>query len=322
MLLAPERDLPGLLKLFADPTRLRILALVEREELSVGEVARALDMAQSRVSNHLRQLREAGLLTERHAGSSTHLRLAALEGARAGLWAAVSASLDTLPERHADLSRLAQVLSTRGGRDFFDSLAGDYDKLAGDFQTGRALERAGAALLPRNFTVADIGCGTGAMARPLLGLVDRIICVDRSEAMLTEARQRLGDSRTSVDFRQGSFESLPLDDAEVDGVVCGMVLHHLDDLAAPLREMARVLKPGARAVILELRPHGEAWMHEELGDRHLGLEPTDVVRALERAGFEQVVLDATPDRYRPTSPSGERVELPLYLVRATAPPSD
>ncbi len=319
MLLAPQFALPQLLKLLGDPTRLRILALVEREELSVGELVRSLDLAQSRVSNHLRQLREARLLAERHVGSSTHVRLADLDGPTAALWAAVSQSLDSLSEHQADLSRLAQVLGKRGGRDFFDAVAGDYDKLAGDFETGRALERASAALLPGNYIVADIGCGTGAMTRPLLGIVDRIVCIDRSEAMLAEARSSLGDARSHLEFRQGAFEALPLDDNEVDGVMCGMVLHHLEDLAAPLREMARVLKPGARAVILELRPHGEAWMHEELGDRHLGLEPTDVVRALERAGFEEVVLDATPDRYRPTSPSGKRVELPLYLVRATAP---
>ena len=108
-----------------------------------------------------------------------------------------------------------------------------------------------------------------------------------------------------------------------------MVLHHLPELDRPLAEMLRVLKPGSSAALLDLFPHRETWMHEALGDRHLGLDPRDVCEALERAGFVDVRIDAVEDRYQPTLPdddaqpngngSARDVSLPLYIVRASAP---
>ena len=318
-----QKALTGLLKLLADGTRLRILGLVEREELSVGELSRCLGMAQSRVSNHLRQLREAGLLAERHAGTSTYLRLSPGDGMAGRLWVSLREELAAVPEHDADLSRLELILAERRDREdeFFDRVAGRWDTIAGDFATGQARQRALAHLIPRRLTVADLGCGTGYLADALRPLVDRVICVDRSEGMLTQARERL-ESRSegaSFEFRQGEFDSLPLADAEVDGVVASMVLHHLPDLERPLREMRRVLAPGGNVAIVELMPHREGWLRAALGDRHLGLEPADVLDGLRRAGFERVNLDPVDDRYRPVGPDGQSAELPLYLARGTAP---
>jgi ubiquinone/menaquinone biosynthesis C-methylase UbiE len=319
-----RRDLTAPLRLLADPTRLRILGLLEREELSVGELSRALGLAQSRVSNHLRQLREAGTLGERHAGTSTYLRLAAgdPQGLFGRLWGSLRADLQTSPEFSADLARLDFVLAERRDReaDFFDRLAGRWDTIAGDFANGQARQRALAHLVPQGFTVADLGCGTGYMTRALLGIVERVICVDRSEAMLEQARSGLAgrDDGVRLEFRRGEFEQLPLADGEVDGVVASMVLHHLPDLDAPLREMRRVLRPGGHAVILELMPHREDWVREALGDRHLGLDPVDLLSALSRAGFSALALDPSEDHYRPVGPDGAQAELPLYLVRARA----
>lgn len=318
-----QRDVTGALKLLADGTRLRILGLVEHEELSVGELSRSLGLAQSRVSNHLRLLREAEVLSERHVGTSTYLRLVALEGGGLvrRLYAQLRHELEQLPEHAADLARLDFVLAERRDRDaeFFDSVAGRWDTIAGDFENGQARQRALAQLLPSGITVADLGCGTGYMTRALLGVVDRIVCVDRSEAMLDQARARLEGRADGarLEFRLGEFESLPLDDGEVDGVVASMVLHHLPVLDPALREMRRVLRPGGRAVILELMPHREEWVREALGDRHLGLDPSDVLAALRRAGFEDVSLDPSEDRYRPVGPDGSPLSLPLYLVRAS-----
>jgi len=317
-----QKALTGLLKLLADGTRLRILGILEREELSVGELSRCLGLAQSRVSNHLRQLREAGLMAERHVGTSTYLRLAPGQGLVGRLWAGLRDELDSVPEHGADRSRLELILAERRDREdeFFDRVAGRWDTIAGDFSSGQARQRALAHLLPREFTVADLGCGTGYLAEALRPLVQRVICVDRSQGMLTQAEERL-QGRTegaSYEFRLGEFDSLPLIDGEVDGVVASMVLHHLADLDRPLHEMHRILRPGGTVAIVELMPHREAWVRSALGDRHLGLEPADVLEALRRAGFSRVSLDPVDDRYRPVGPDGQTAELPLYLARGTS----
>ena len=323
-------DPSALLKLLGDPTRLRILALVDREELAVGELSESLGMAQSRVSNHLRLLREADLLTERHSGPSTFLRRkgaqngnSALPSLANRLWIAVEGELESLAEHGADLDRLATVLARRRDRDgdFFDRVAGEWDKRGVAFTTGQARQRAAVHLLPKQFVVADLGCGTGYFGRALLGQCSRLISVDRSEGMLAEAKARLSPLArgTELEFRAGSLNALPIDDAELDGVIAGLVLHHLPDLEAPISEMRRVLRPGGTAVVVELAPHREHWMRVELGDQHLGLAPGDVVTAFERAGLEEVVLDPIDDRYHPINPSGESAQLDLFVVRGRVP---
>lgn len=325
-----QPNLPALLRLLAEPVRLRALALLELEELSVGELSRALALSQSRVSNHLRVLREAGLLVERHEGKTTFLKsaLADAPDARHGLvgrlWVELRADLADLPEHEADRLRLADLVAARGGQgdDFFDALAGEWDKVGAQFRSGVARERAASALLPPGLVLADLGCGTGYMARALLGRAARLVCVDRSTGMLEEARRRLtpAPAGCSVEFRLGELDALPVADGELDGATLGMVLHHLSDLGAALREVRRALKPGGSLVVLDLAPHRETWMHEALGDRRLGLEAGDVVAALRRAGFVDLRLEDVDDDYRPRSSEGDReAVLPLFLVRGRAP---
>lgn len=334
----PVHAAPALLRGFAEPTRLRILALVQASELTVGELSRALGMAQSRVSNQLRVLRELGLLAERHVGSSTFVRAAFSaptadgdglldaeprgDDRAARLWHVVADDVDALPERAADRVRLAEVLAARGegDRDFFDRLAGDWDKLGSSFKSGLARARAAASLMPRGLVIGDLGCGTGWAAREFLGNAARLVCIDRSPGMLAAARSSLGErSRgTLVEYREGELDALPLPDQALDGAVAALVLHHLAAPDAALREALRVLKPGASLAVVELTPHDEAWMHAELGDRHLGLAQDQVVRALERAGFEDVEATPLDDAYEPTRPDGSRASVPLYLVRGRA----
>jgi len=348
-----SRPLTAPLKVLGDPTRLRILGLLELEELSVGELGRCLETSQSRVSNHLKVLREERFLRERHVGPSTFLRLALDEGVDAGgpdakgpdlkarLWQALRAELARLPEREADLTRLARVIAERRSqdRDFFEALAGHWDKIGVDFKSGQARQRVALNLLPPSMVIADLGCGTGYLSRGLVGLASRLLLVDGSKAMLAAAKKNLGPINdgpegTTIELRQGELDALPIADAELDGLVCGMVLHHLAELDKPLSEMRRVLKPGATAALLELFPHRETWMPEALGDRHLGLDPRDVCAALERAGFVEIRIDAVDDRYQPTRPddapspapalatgngASKDVSLPLYIVRGRVP---
>ena len=171
--------------------------------------------------------------------------------------------------------------------------------------------------------LGDLGCGTGYFGRSLLGLAGRLVGVDRSQGMLDEARRRLATAPagTTLDLRQGELGELPIETDELDGAVCGMVLHHLESPDAALREMARVIRPGGAAVVVELAPHNHTWCHAALGDRHLGLNPRDVLAAFQRAGFVDVTLQQLEDRYRPTPPEGaEAADLALFTVRGYVPP--
>jgi len=325
--IARTSDPGAALRLLAEPTRLRILAVLEREELAVGELSRALGLSQSRVSNHLRVLRDAGLLRERHVGTSCFLRMAApgSDDVSGRLWGVLRDELGGLPQYDADQVRLQTVLAEReGATEFFDRLAGEWDKIGEAFQSGQARERAVGHLLPAEKTYADLGCGTGYMGASLLGRCDRLVCVDRSPKMLAAARERLAANArgTELDFRQGEFEELPIADEELDGLIAGMVLHHLADLERGVTEMARTLKPGSAAAVLELAPHRETWMRRDFGDRHLGLASEDVLAAFRRAGFVDLLLDPVEDAYRPRrsdDPDGAPPELRLYIVRGRKP---
>lgn len=329
--MAAAQELMSLAKALADPTRLRLLAALDCEELSVGELCRVVGMAQSRVSNHLRILREHSFLVERHEGSSTYLRLAPTlreeEHVAARLWATLHGEFAQSPEHAADLQRLRALLSERAnGTEFFDRVAVDWDKIGVDFQSGQARQRVIANLLSPGLVVADLGSGTGYFGRALLGLCERLICVDSSSGMLAQAKKRLAPvpPGTRLEMRQGELDALPIEDGELDACVAGMVLHHLAELSKPLAEMLRTLKPGGTAVVLELLPHREQWMRSALGDRHLGLDSSDVLAAFERAGFEDVRLEHVDDRYCPNPPAEleqavESTGLDLYLVRGRKP---
>ena len=326
------QELTGLVKALADPTRLRLLGALACEELSVGELCRVVGMAQSRVSNHLRILREHAFLAERHVGSSTYLRPALLltEGdeVAARLWTTLREELSNSAEHEADLHRLRALLAEREREtEFFDRVAVDWDKIGVDFQSGQARQRVLANLLPPGLVIADLGCGTGYFGRALLGLSSHLICVDASAGMLEEAQKRLSPTPpgTRVEMRQGELDALPIEDGELDACVAGMVMHHLAELSRPLAEMLRALAPGGTAVVLELAPHREDWMRDALGDRHLGLESSDVLAAFERAGFVDVRLEHVDDRYCPTPPPSihETAQpergLELFLVRGRKP---
>jgi ArsR family transcriptional regulator len=311
-------DVQQTLKLFGDGLRLRMLALIDGQELTVGELAAALGAKQSRVSNHLRLLREAGLLDERREGTSVWVR-AGSAGAGATchrLWRELAGELRAESAHAADQARLARVLARRGSGDFFDRVAPSWDKLAGAFGTGQARLRAAARLLPAGFSVADLGCGTGTMSEPLLGIAARLVCVDRSRGMLAQAKRRLSPRArsTQLEFRRGPLDRLPLADGEVQGALLGMVLHHVERPAEVVAEACRALAPGGTLAVLELAPHREEWMQAELGDRRLGLDPAEVARLLERAGFGDVQCELVEDRYRPRRPGGAHADLELYVV--------
>ncbi len=216
-------------KTFSDPTRLRILALLEREELAVQELMDILGMAQSRVSRHLAILREAGLLRDRRDGTYVFYRFGVSEeGAWRETWELAKRSLrgDSTSER--DTAALGQVMQARSARtrSFFDSVGPEWDAVRKVFNDDALRARAIARLVPPDLLVADIGTGTGILASELAGLGLRVIAIDNSSRMLDAARANLErEGTTGVELREGDVSSLPLADSEVDAALAHMVLH-------------------------------------------------------------------------------------------------
>ncbi len=307
-------DAAPALSALADPLRLRAVRLLAKEELQVREIQRILEAAQSRVSNHLAVLRHAGLVeTRRSNGAERYAATAA--GAR--LWKSVSGAV-TDAAFPADDERLRDVLEERsavapdGG---FDAVAGEWDRIQGPFYASGAREAALLKLVPRGLVVADVGCGTGLLTLGLAAVAESVHAVDASERMVRLAREKVRRAGLSnVTVRRASAESLPFADGSLDAVFAFHLLRHLERPAEALAEFGRAVKPGGRAVLVELEPHGHRALREATGSRHLGL-PRETVRAgLRRAGFVEPRFSALAP-YRVPSEAGETL-LPTYLVDA------
>ena len=280
-------------KTLSDPTRIRILALLEREELAVQDLMAILGMAQSRVSRHLAILRQAGMLSDRRDGTFVFYRMSpSLPDAWRSAWTLVSQARAGDPSAARDAAALAAHRDARQTRTraFFDAVGPEWDALRKVFNDDALRARAVARLVPPGLTVADVGTGTGILARELAALGCRVVAVDHSPRMLEAARANLEGAGT-VELREGTAEALPLSDAEVDAAFAHMVLHYLASPTDAIREMARVVRPGGRVVLADFERHDRDWMREELGVVWLGFPPGEVSAWLEEAGLEDVRIE-------------------------------
>jgi ArsR family transcriptional regulator len=267
-------------RIFSDPTRIRILALLEREELAVQEIMEVLGMAQSRISRHLAILREAGLLEDRRDGTYAFYRFVPPRKALwRDTWALVVESLrgDATAER--DAAALARVMESRSERtrSFFDSVGPEWDALRKVFNDDALRACAISRLVDPNLVVADIGTGTGILAMELARLGVQVIAIDHSSRMLEAARAKAAaEPGLQIEFRHGEASGLPLSDAEIDAAFAHMVLHYLPSPSEAIAEMARVVKPGGNVVTVDFVPHQHEWMREELGVSWLGFSADEV----------------------------------------------
>lgn len=287
-------------KALADPTRQRLLRVLLARELSVSELVEVLDQPQSTVSRHLKVLRESGLVVDRRAANI--VLYATLPPSPAGTLHAPGAGNGALRDQLLEwlratpmdtrmAQRLDRVLDRRqtSHTAFFDDLGERWDQLRVEaFGECFHLE-ALASLLPREWTVADLGTGTGYLLSTLATQFDRLIAVDASERMLAIAAHRLEPgSESRVEFRRGSLTELPLSDGEVDLVVASLVLHHVEEPQVALREIRRCIRPTGRVLMIEQEPHQDAGFHEGMADRWWGFAPGELTCWVEQAGFGDV----------------------------------
>lgn len=316
----PDTSLFDRMSVLSDPTRGRILLLLEDQELAVSELCAVLQQPQSTVSRHLKVLADGGWLAAWREGTSRLYKLRGeLEPAAAELWQVLRPRLAELKAARQDRGRLASVLRERRVRSqqFFAEKAGDWDRLRGELFGQRSELLPLLALLDPEAVVGDLGCGTGATSAALAPFVAKVIAVDASPEMLEAADARLESWRRSgrVELRQGTLENLPLADGELSAALLMLVLHHVADPAAVLAEAARVLAPGGRLLIVDMLAHDESRFRRDMGHQWLGFEPRRLADWLEEAGLEAAQVVALP-------PDPEALGPNLFAARAVRPAAD
>ena len=287
-----DMEAAALFRLLGDEARLRLLRLLDLERLNVSELTGILGIAQSGVSRHLGLLKEAGLVSEEREAGFTYYRIApALRDGHNGFdawWALLQAQFRdsaTSTAARADLARLEEVRRVR--QENFDAHSGpDTDER--QLVPGRswaAWARALGHLLPP-VRVADLGCGEGYLTIEASRWASRVLAVDRSRAVLERARALAARRRVSnIIWKQGELESLPLNDASADVALLSQALHHAARPERAIAEAARVVVPGGRVLVLDLREHDQAWVKARLGDRWLGFTPERLRGLLDSAGL-------------------------------------
>lgn len=302
-------------KALADRTRQRALGVLTRHELSVSELVSVLRQPQSTVSRHLKVLREAGLIRDRREGTTVMYSPATRRaepsasgdgqqgqagahgngnGNGAELTARLLDWLADQPLPRAIGSRLEATVAQRGDQSwrFFDRVGRQWDTLREEsFGPCFHLE-ALIALLPKAWTVLDVGTGTGYMLPVLAGHFDRVIGVEPVENMLGAARHRVAfHDADNVELHRADITALPLADGSVDVATAMLVLHHVPSPGAALIELCRVIRPGGSALIVEQVSHDNASFHERMQDHWWGFDAEELGAMMSAAGFSDVRID-------------------------------
>jgi ArsR family transcriptional regulator len=274
-----------------------MLLVLEKHELTVGELCAVLQMPQSSVSRHLKTLADDDWVSSRRDGTSRFYGLSAddLAPAAARLWTLIREQIGTTTAAAQDDRRLRGVLSRRRAksRAFFASAAGQWDTLRENLFGDTFFLWAVLGLIDPTLVVGDLGCGTGQLSQTVAPYVNTVIAVDASKDMLDAARQRLQDL-TNVDVRQGELESLPIENEHLHATMLSLVLHYSPDPSRALAEVARVLRPGGRVLIVDMLPHDREEYQQQMGHVWLGFSDKQMTKFLTGAGFSDVRMRALP----------------------------
>lgn len=278
------------LRLLGDSGRLRILRLLQQEELSVAELQEILGMGQSRISMQLSQLKAAGFVAVRKAGQKSIYRAAVPAGAQAILNEVLQRSTEELAEAGHDDEGLHLILSRRKDnlRNYFDELAGRFGRNYVPGRSWKSLSEMVLRLLPP-LVIADLGAGEGTLSLLLAQRAKRVIAVDNSEKMVEYGLGLAERSNVkNLEYRHGDMEELPIENGEVEMVLMHQTLHHALHPQKAIEEAARILQPGGRIFILDLLKHEFEAARELYADVWLGFSQVELIELLQKAGFENV----------------------------------
>ncbi|HTI97806.1 MAG TPA: metalloregulator ArsR/SmtB family transcription factor [Dongiaceae bacterium] len=302
------------LRALSDPTRLRIVALLEADELSVNELQQITRLGQSRISTHLGLLADCNLVRSRRDGKRTFYKLNLEADATAQQFIALAiAGAKEMPENAGDRINLKRILNRRQeqAQVYFDQVAGRFDRSYGPGRSWQAFGHLLLRVLPP-LTVADLGSGEGLLSELLARRAKKVIAVDNSEKMvgfgIAKAKQ---NGLKNLEFRLGDLENPPIDPGSVDLVILSQALHHA---AAPDKAIAgayKILRAGGQVMILDLLKHNFDKAHELYGDRWPGFAESDLHRWLEAAGFKKVEVtvvarEEQPPHFQTMLAAGER----------------
>jgi ArsR family transcriptional regulator len=282
------------LKLLSDPTRLRLLALLMREELSVAELQEILGMAQSRISSQLAQLRQAGFVADRREGKKAFYSLrAGLPPRQLALLKAAGEAVTDAPEFSEDRDNLDRILQKRRrvAEQYFTLIAG---RLGKGYCPGRSWEAIGhlALRFVPPIVVADLGAGEGLISQLIAHRAERVWCIDNSPRMVevgTELAKKNG--LANLAYKLGDIENVPLTDKSVDLAILSQALHHASHPQAAVDEAFRILRPGGQLAVLDLKEHTFEKARELYADVWLGFKESILHGFLKKAGFQHVEVN-------------------------------
>lgn len=290
------------LRALADPTRLRIIALLERDELSVNELQEITHLGQSRISTHLGLLQGSGLLQSRREGKRTFYKLnAEADGVSREFIRLAVRGAKEMGEPSADQVNLKRILArrTEQAQVYFNQVAGRFDRSYGPGRSWQAFGHLLLRILPP-LVVADLGSGEGLLSELLARRCKKVIAVDNSEKMVAfGANKAKKNGLKNLEFRLGDLESPPVDPQSVDLVILSQALHHAANPARAIASAHRLLGPGGQILILDLLEHAFEQARELYGDHWLGFAESDLHRWLETAGFKKIEISVVAREEQP-----------------------
>ena len=290
------------LRALSDPTRLRIVALLEKDELSVNELQEITRLGQSRISTHLGLLLEGELLAARREGKRTFYKLNPSANGLTGEFIRLAVrGAEELPEHSGDQINLKRIVLRRReqAQVYFNQIAGRFDRVYGPGRSWEAFGHLLLRILPP-LVVADLGSGEGLLSELLARRCKKVIAVDNSERIVAfGAAKAKKNNLKNLEFRLGELENPPVEAESVDLAILSQALHHAADPLRAIQSAYGLIKPGGQILILDLLRHSFDRAHELYGDRWLGFPESDLHRWLEEAGFKKIEISVVAREEQP-----------------------